>query len=496
MTFRFTANNYDFTTCEPAQNFIGGAWLDAKSGLDALSIVNPRHGKDMSSVTMSGATDIDAAVKAAKAAQPAWAALPMRDRAQVLYKARELMHRDVEELTWLVSHENGKIYAEAKAEVLKGIECLEYGCSLPNLAAGDQLEVSRGVRCEVVHSPIGITAGVTPFNFPFMVPLWMMPQTLVAGNAFILKPSEQVPLSAVKLAHIFQEAGLPDGILGIVNGGQAAVEALCDHPGISALAFVGSTRVAKLVYGRACATGKRALCLGGAKNHLIVVPDADLELTADNVTASFTGCAGQRCMAASVLVAVGDVDHIIDAVAERAASINTGVQMGPINSASSVTRINKYIDGAEASGAKLLVDGRGANPVDGGYWMGPTLIDGVSADMPAGCEEIFGPVLSIIRVDTIEEALDLENNNPYGNGAAVYTTSGEIAGRVMERLEAGMCGINIGVPVPREPFGFGGWNDSKFGQGNITGWDGFRFWTRIRKITSKWALQSDQTWMS
>jgi malonate-semialdehyde dehydrogenase (acetylating)/methylmalonate-semialdehyde dehydrogenase len=201
-------------------------------------------------------------------------------------------------------------------------------------------------------------------------------------------------------------------------------------------------------------------------------------------------------MAASVLVAVGDVDHIIDAVAERAASINTGVQMGPINSASSVTRINKYIDGAEASGAKLLVDGRGANPVDGGYWMGPTLIDGVNADMPAGCEEIFGPVLSIIRVDTIEEALDLENNNPYGNGAAVYTTSGEIAGRVMERLEAGMCGINIGVPVPREPFGFGGWNDSKFGQGNITGWDGFRFWTRIRKITSKWALQSDQTWMS
>jgi len=492
----FNAENYDFVEYVSAQNFIGGVWQDASSGIAPLAVLNPRHGRAISHVQMSGFADVDAAVVAAKAAQPAWAALPMRERAHVMYKARELMLRDVEELSWLTSHENGKIYSEAKAEVLKGIECVEYGCSLPNLAAGSQLEVSRGVRCEVVYAPVGICAGVTPFNFPFMVPLWMLPQALVAGNAFILKPSEQVPLSTLKLAEIFREAGLPDGIFNIIQGGRAAVEALCDHEGIDALSFVGSTRVAKLVYGRACATGKRTLCLGGAKNHLIVVPDADLELTADNVMASFTGCAGQRCMAASVLVAVGDVDHIIDAVADRARNLQTGAQMGPITNAEGVERITGYINEAEASGAKILVDGRGANPVEGGYWVGPTLIDNVTSDMPAGSEEIFGPVLSIIRVDNLEDAIALENSNPYGNASAVYTTNGEIAQRVMGRVEAGMCGVNIGVPVPREPFGFGGWNDSKFGHGNITGWDGFRFWTRPRKITSKWALQSDQNWMS
>jgi malonate-semialdehyde dehydrogenase (acetylating)/methylmalonate-semialdehyde dehydrogenase len=414
----------------------------------------------------------------------------------VFYKAREIMLRDLEELTWLCSHENGKIYSEAKAEVLKGIECVEYGCSLPNLASAAKLEVSRGVTCEVVYESLGVVAGVTPFNFPFMVPLWMMPQALVAGNAFILKASEQVPLSALKLAAIFKEAGLPDGVLNLVQGGREAVEALCDHPGIQALSFVGSTRVAKIVYGRAAATGKRVLCLGGAKNHLIVVPDADVELTADNVLASFTGCAGQRCMAASVLVAVGEVDHILDVIRQKASKMQTGAEMGPITNEASRNRILHYINEAESMGASVLVDGREANGADGGYWVGPTLLDHVNADIPAGTEEIFGPVLSIIRVDTLEEAIQLENANPYGNASAIYTTSGDVARKVMQRVSAGMCGVNIGVPVPREPFGFGGWNDSKFGHGNITGWDGFRFWTRPRKVTTKWALQTDQNWMS
>ncbi len=491
----FEARSYDLTRWVDARNFIGGDWVDP-SGSESLPILNPRHGEPMGNVGMSTAADVDAAVKAATTAVKDWREWPMRERAHVMYRARELMVRDVEELSWLVSHENGKIYSEAKAEVEKGIECVEFGCSLPNLAAGSQLEVSRGVSCEVVHAPLGVVAGVVPFNFPFMVPLWMLPQALVGGNAFLLKPSEQVPLSALKLAAIFEEAGLPKGILNLVQGGRETVEALCDHPGIDAMAFVGSTRVAKLVYGRAAATGKRALCLGGAKNHLIVVPDADTELTAANVVASYTGCAGQRCMAASVLVAVGDVQHIIDEVAKRSAAMKLGEDMGPITNAAGVERINGYIDQAQKQGAKVLLDGRGSKATDGGHWVGPTLLDGITEQMPAAHDEIFGPVLSIRRVDTLDEAIALENRNPYGNASAVYTTSGDVARRVMNEVDAGMCGVNIGVPVPREPFGFGGWNDSKFGHGNITGWDGFRFWTRPRKITSKWSLQKDQTWMS
>jgi malonate-semialdehyde dehydrogenase (acetylating)/methylmalonate-semialdehyde dehydrogenase len=495
MTHSFNANNYELTPFAEARNYIGGEWVDA-SGDHVEPIINPRHGKAMSTVRFSTAGDVSDAVTAAAAAQVEWAALPIRERATVLYRARELMMRDVDELSWLLSHENGKLFGEAKAEVLKGIECVEFGCSLPNLAAGQHLEVSRGVKCEIRYDALGVVAGIVPFNFPFMVPLWMLPQALVAGNAFILKPSEQVPLCAIKLVELFEEAGLPKGILSLVQGGREVVEAMCDHEGISALAFVGSTRVAKIVYGRAATAGKRALCLGGAKNHLIVVPDADVDVATQNIVASFTGCSGQRCMAASVLLAVGDVQHIIDEVATRASAMVIGDDHGPINSAASVQRIIGYIDAAETGGATVLVDGRGESADGDGFWTGATILDNVSADMPAGCEEIFGPVLSIIRVDTLEQAFQIENNNPYGNASAIYTTNGEIAKRAMERVSAGMCGVNIGVPVPREPFGFGGWNDSKFGHGDITGWDGFRFWTRIRKITGKWALQKDANWMS
>jgi malonate-semialdehyde dehydrogenase (acetylating)/methylmalonate-semialdehyde dehydrogenase len=492
---KFDASSYAFTPYTDVRNWVGGRWADAASG-ESMEVINPRYGRAMGRVQMSGAADVDAAVSSAQAAFGPWSEWPMRERAQILFRLKGLVERDREELSWLVSHENGKTIEQARASVDKGIECIEFGTSLPQLAAGGQLDVSRGVNCKQVHAPLGVCAGVTPFNFPFMVPLWMLPQALVGGNCFVLKPSEQVPYSTVKLAELLQEAGLPDGVFNLVNGARPAVEALADHPGISAMAFVGSTRVAKLVYGRGAETGKRMLCLGGAKNHLIVVPDADYELTVENVTASFTGCAGQRCMAAAVLVAVGDVDHLIDGIAKRASELRLGIDMGAINSAASVERIRRYVDDAESKGATVLTDGRGQSANDEGYWMGPTVVDGVTPDMPAAREEIFGPVLTVLRVNSVDEAIALENANPYGNASSIYTTSGEVARYVTERVEAGMVGVNIGVPVPREPFGFGGWNDSKFGHGNITGWDGFRFWTRPRKITTKWALQKDWTWMS
>jgi malonate-semialdehyde dehydrogenase (acetylating)/methylmalonate-semialdehyde dehydrogenase len=495
----FSATSNDFTAYATARHWIGGAWRDPLSSKTELDVVNPRYGKTIAQVRIGGADDVAAAVKSGAAAAREWGHWPIRDRAHVMYRLRELMVRNLEELSWLVSHENGKIYGEAKAEVEKGIECVEFGCSLPNLAAGNQLEVSRGVSCELAYTPLGVVAGVTPFNFPIMVPLWMLPQALVGGNAFVLKPSERVPLSTLRLAELLAEAGLPAGVFNIVQGGRDVVEALCDHPEVKALGFVGSTRVAKAVYARASVQGKRALCLGGAKNHLIVVPDADPELTAENVVASFTGCAGQRCMAASVLLAVGDVDHILDAVRVRAAKITTGRDLGPVTTQAARDRIANYIDGAEQMGARIVLDGRAPNPsaaVPGGYWIGPTILDGVTGDMPVAHEEIFGPVLSVRRVPTLDKAIEIENSSPYGNASCIYTSSGDIARRVLASVEAGMCGVNIGVPVPREPFGFGGWNDSAFGHGNMTGWDGYRFWTRQRKITSKWALQRDQNWMS
>ncbi|CAN5815097.1 CoA-acylating methylmalonate-semialdehyde dehydrogenase [soil metagenome] len=491
----FSGKSYDFATFVDARHLVGGEWRDPITSKATQEVLNPRHGKSMAKVKMGGKDDVDAAVKAGEAAFKEWREWPLRDRAYILYAVRDLMTKHVEELAWLVCHENGKLFPEAKAEVEKGIECVEYGCSLPNLAAGNQLDVSRGVTCEIVYEPLGVVAGIVPFNFPIMVPLWMLPQALVGGNAFILKPSERVPLTTMRLAEIFTEAGLPKGVLNIVQGGREVVEAICDHPRIRAVGFVGSTHVAKTVYGRASTEGKRALCLGGAKNHLIVVPDADVDVTADNVVASFTGCAGQRCMAASVLLAVGDVDHIIKAVKERAAKLVTGKDMGPVTTEAAQKRITGYIDAAEKGGAKIVLDGRGKSGDSGGFWVGPTIIDNATAEMPSVKEEIFGPVLTIVRVPNLEKALEIENANPYGNASSVYTTSGDVARRVMANVEAGMCGVNVGVPVPREPFGFGGWNDSAFGAGNLTGWDGYRFWTRQRKITSKWALQKDQTWM-
>jgi malonate-semialdehyde dehydrogenase (acetylating)/methylmalonate-semialdehyde dehydrogenase len=345
---------------------------------------------------------------------------------------------------------------------------------------------------------LGVVAAITPFNFPNMVPNWSIPNAIALGNCLILKPSELVPLSAGRIAELLRESGLPEGVLQIVNGGKEAVEAICDHPGIAAISFVGSTKIAKVVYRRSTATLKRCLALGGAKNHLIVMPDADKEMTSSNVVASMSGCAGQRCMAASVMVAVSKTDHIIERMVDHARKIIPGKDIGPVISVAARERIEKYIGEAEAAGAKVLVDGRRTivKGKEKGYFIGPTIIDHVTPDMRIAQEEVFGPVLVIIRAKDVDEALKVENASPYGNAASVFTESGGTARYVMEHASAGMVGVNVGVPVPREPFSFGGWNDSKFGVGDITGRGSIEFWTKSKKMTTKWNKESGTNWMS
>ena len=463
-----------------------------------IDVYNPSDGSIISRVPMSSHDDVDAAVASAERVFPAWSRTPIKERVQVFYRYKALLEQHIDELSALVTEENGKIASEARAEILKAAELSEFACSLPQIAPGEVLEVSRGVECRIERFPLGVVAAITPFNFPNMVPNWSLPNALALGNCVILKPSELVPLSAGRIAELLRQAGLPDGVLQVVHGGRETVEAICDHSGIAAISFVGSTKVAKVVYRRGTANLKRVLALGGAKNHLIVMPDADLEMASSNIVASMSGCAGQRCMAASVMVAVAKVDHIIERMVQHAQNIVPGRDIGPVISAQAKERIERYITEAEDAGAKVLVDGRGVIVPgrEGGYFLGPTIIDHVTPDMRIAREEVFGPVLAIVRTKDVDEALAVENASPYGNAASVFTESGGVARYVMERASAGMVGVNVGVPVPREPFGFGGWNDSCFGHGNITGWDGYRFWTRQRKITSKWALQRDDNWMS
>src|SRR6267143_1796283 len=473
------------------KNFIGGASVAARTA-DSLPVTNPSTGEEIAIVPLGAAADVDAAVRTARAAFGAWSATPIKERAQVFYRYKSLMERDASQLAALIHEENGKVMNEAAAEVEKAIEVTEFACSMPQLASGEILEVSRGVECRVDRYPLGVVASITPFNFPNMVPNWTIPNALVLGNTMVLKPSEQVPLSSMRIADLLKEAGLPDGVFNVVHGSQAVVEAICDHPGIEAVTFVGSTRVAKIVYARATSRFKRALCLGGAKNHLIVLPDANEEMTASNVAASMSGCAGQRCMASSAMVAVGDIDNIIKRICEEARKIIPGKNLGAVISKQAKERIERYITEAERDGAKVLVDGRNATVpgMEGGYYVGPTVIDFVRPGMKIAQEEVFGPVLAIIRAKTVDDAIRIENSSPYGNAASVFTQSGGMARYVIERASAGMIGVNIGVPVPREPFSFGGWNDSKFGACDITGKSSIEFFTKLKKTTTKWNPES------
>ncbi|MFN0140679.1 MAG: CoA-acylating methylmalonate-semialdehyde dehydrogenase [Pyrinomonadaceae bacterium] len=479
------------------KNYYNGDFVDSASG-DDLNVVSPIDGNLLSSVPMSTAGELNAAVASAKAAAVTWGETPIKERVQVFFRYRYLLEKHSDELTALVSEENGKTYDEAKAEVEKSIELTEFACSMPQLVSGEILEVSKGVECRTEHFPLGVVASIVPFNFPLMVPNWTMPNALVLGNTMIMKPSELVPLSCQRMAELLSEAGLPDGVFNIVNGGREIVEGICDHADIEAVSFVGSTKVAKLVYQRSTNSLKRCIALGGAKNHLFVLPDANPAMTASNVTASMSGCAGQRCMAASAMLAVGDVDHIVRGICEEAKKVVPGKNLGAVISPQAKKRIENYITEAERAGAKILVDGRAAvvEGKEGGTYVGATVIDYVTPEMSVATEEIFGPVISIMRTDTVDEALKIENANPYGNAASVFTQSGGTARYIMEHASAGMIGVNIGVPVPREPFSFGGWNESRFGANDITGKSSIEFWTKLKKTTTKWNPEAGINWMS
>jgi len=482
---------------EPVRNFIDGTFQNT-TARKYLEVISPLDGSKLSEVPMSSSKDLDDAVKAGKKAFQTWGKTPIKERVQVFFRYKYLLEKHLRELAELCSEENGKTIAEAIAEIEKCIELTEFATSLPQLVTGEILEVSKGVECRTEHVPLGVVASIVPFNFPSMVPNWTIPNAIVLGNCMIMKPSEKVPLSIGRLALLLKEAGLPDGVLNVVHGDVEIVEAICDHPGIEAVSFVGSTKVAKIVYQRATGKYKRCLALGGAKNHLMVLPDAIPGMTAQNVAASMSGCAGQRCMAASAMIGVGNVDGIIDKICDEARKIIPGKNLGAVINKASQQRIEKYITEAEQEGATILVDGRNTK-VEGkenGTYVGPTVIDHVTQQMSVATEEIFGPVISIMRANTVDEALAIENANPYGNAASVFTQNGGMARYIIDRASAGMIGVNVGVPVPREPFSFGGWNESKFGVGDITGKSSIEFWTKLKKSTIKWNAEAGVNWMS
>ena len=481
-------------TCK---NLVGGEWLTSPA--PHQDVTSPYTGKVIGRVPMSTPAEVERAVQAAAAAAPDWRRVPIKERTQLLFRFRDLVLQHLDRLAHSAAAEAGKTVAEARAGVLKGIEVVEFALSLQNLDDGGALEVSRGVHCEVRREPLGVVAGITPFNFPAMVPMWLFPIAITLGNSFVLKPSEKVPLTPQILGELMISAGYPPGVFTIINGARDTVEALIDHPEIQAVGFVGSTPAAKAVYARASAAGKRALALGGAKNHLIMVPDADPEVTVPGVVDSFTGCAGQRCMAASLLVAVGDTEALIDKIVERAGQIRLGQDMGALIDRPAVERIRGAVGKAGDDGARLRVDGRKVPaPADyeGGNWVAPSILDRADPAWECATRELFGPVLTIVRVKTLDEALALSERNPYGNATSVFTTNGAVARYVAERAQSGMVGVNIGVPVPREPFSFGGTKASRFGSGDITGRGGVELWTHLKKITTKWAIQPDANWMS
>jgi malonate-semialdehyde dehydrogenase (acetylating)/methylmalonate-semialdehyde dehydrogenase len=479
------------------KNFINGAF---KSGSSSKShtVISPLDGSQLTTFNESTMEDLNEIIVHAQKAQKAWQKVTLKERAQVFYRYKQLLEKNSPALTEIIYHENGKIHGEAKAEIDKAIELTEFACSLPQFVNGENMEVSKGVFCSSTRVPLGIVASIVPFNFPTMVPHWTIVNAIALGNAFILKPSEAVPVSSQYTAKLLKEAGLPDGLFNIINGTQTTVENICDHPEINAVTFVGSTKVAKIVYQRASQNLKQVLALGGAKNHILLLPDAHPEMASSNIIASMSGCAGQRCMAAATLIAVGNCDAILDKLIADAQKIQCGTTLGAVISKAAKDRIENYITEAEQQGAKIILDGRNTvvHGKENGFYVGPTLIDYATADMKIAREEVFGPVLAIVRVNTIDEALAIENENPYGNACSVFTQSGGLANYVTENASAGMCGVNIGVPVPREPFGFGGWNESRFGSGDITGKSSIGFFTKEKKTTTKWNPEAGTNWMS
>ncbi len=479
------------------QNFVSGAWTTPKGEL--VSITSPYNGKKIGSFHSTTTAEVDEAIEKASIAQQAWAQTPVKERTKVMFDFRNILLRDLEEITHLKCSESGKCFEEGKAGLMKGIEVLEFAIALQNMDLGGKMEVSRGVSCEYRREALGVVANITPFNFPAMVPMWTIPIALTLGNAYIWKPSEKTPLTSMRIAKALKEAGLPDGLFQVLQGAKETVEAIIDNKHVKAVGFVGSTKIAKAVYDRGTQLGKRVLALGGAKNHIVLLPDASPELAGVGISDSFTGCAGQRCMAATVLLAVGDVELHIKKIVERASSLTLGKDMGAIITRAQKEFLHGAIARAEASGAKILLDGRKAQAPVGmeeGNWLGPTILDNVKPGSEAAQVELFGPIISIIRCKDISEAMKIENSVEYGNACSVFTQSGALAEKVIRMASTGMVGVNVGVPVPREPFSFGGVNASKFGHGDITGQHSLDFWSNIKKVTIKWEKQNDNNWMS
>jgi len=475
-------------------HWIDGKQVVATSGRSGV-ITNPATGGVIAEVGFASIEDVDRAVASARAAALEWRTTPLSRRAEVMFRLRGLIVEHRQRLAEIISLENGKTIGDALGEVARGLENVEFACGVPNMLKGGYSEqASKGVDVYQIRQPLGVVAGITPFNFPAMVPLWMLSNAIACGNAFILKPSEKVPSASVFLAELAKEAGVPDGVLNLVHGDKVAVNRLLEHPDIKAISFVGSTPVAKYIYETATRNGKRVQALGGAKNHMLVLPDADIAMAADAAVSAGYGAAGERCMAISVVLAVGDVaDPLIDAIRERVARIKVGPgseptsEMGPLISREHRDRVASYLEAAVAEGASLPIDGR-LDPatVGDGYFLGPSLIDNARPGMRCYDHEIFGPVLSVVRVDTYAEALRMINENLFGNGTAIFTQNGGAARQFQFDVEVGMVGINVPIPVPVSYYSFGGWKSSLFGDLHMYGPEGMQFYTRSKVVTSRW----------
>ncbi|OAQ26234.1 Methylmalonate-semialdehyde dehydrogenase [Linnemannia elongata AG-77] len=479
------------------RNWINGQFVEpaahspSSETIQYLPVTSPYNAKTIGHVPLSSAADVAEAVAAAREAFPAWSGCTIKDRAGILIRFHALMTKHADILSDMVVLEHGKNKAEALASVSRGQDLVEYAMSLPHVSQTKILEVSRGITCYDSRVPLGVVASIVPFNFPVMVPLWTLSVAIVMGNTMVLKPSEKVPFTMTKVVELLKEAGLPDGVINLVNGTAEAANALIDHPDVKAVTFAGTSQIAEIIAQRCHRLNKRVLALGGAKNYTVSAPDCDIEMTSTDLVESYSGCSGESCMAPTVLLTIGHQQDLIDKIVSKSEAIRPGSldgQMGPVIDQVALDSITRRIDEAEVSGARILVDGRRwTKDRPEGYWVGPTVILHTNKQDALLHEELFGPVLSILEVETAEEAIAFENANPYGNGAGIYTSSGATADFFIKRFNAGMCGINVGSPVPREPFSFGGWNKSRFGNHcDITGDGGVEFFSMRKKVTTKW----------
>jgi malonate-semialdehyde dehydrogenase (acetylating)/methylmalonate-semialdehyde dehydrogenase len=474
-------------------HWIGGRIVEGQSGRSG-PVFNPALGQQTGAVDFATPEEIDSAVQAAREAFESWRAMSLSKRTAIFFQIRELVHERHEEIARILTAEHGKVLSDAMGEVARGLEVIEYCCGIPELLKGDFSEqASTGIDVYSIRQPLGVVVGITPFNFPAMVPMWMWAPALACGNTFVLKPSEKDPSASLYTAELLKEAGVPDGVFNVVHGDKVAVDAVLEHPDIQAVSFVGSTPIARYVYETGTKHGKRVQALGGAKNHMIVLPDADIDMAADAAVSAAYGSAGERCMAISQVVAVGDAaDRLVKAIHDRLPKIKVGnglepdVEMGPLVTREHRDKVASYIDGAREQGAEVVADGRDSAPEGDGFFLGVSLLDNVTPEMDAYKDEIFGPVLGVTRVGTYNEAVRLVNENPYGNGTAIFTRDGGVARQFQFDVQAGMVGINVPIPVPVAYYSFGGWKNSLFGDTHIYGPEGINFYTRGKVVTSRW----------